>query len=165
MSVMFEEEVSKLRLRIVELQDQMSMAERDRSRLAQALNEEKQLVGDAEAIIVALREELADARGRAEAARRLSERLAGMEAAVSEADTRANRLGDDNERLRKELRLEKTEVGRLNAVFAAASSRLTLLEEQVGPLEALVAALRAKDKAERTILEQLGELKIGDSDD
>ncbi len=163
MTVMFQEEVSKLRLQIVELNEAQFRAERDHQALAGKLTDAQQAARTAEKQVSTLKSDLEATRVLLATAQRNTEHLQNMESELAYARSNLKETDDQLATAKIENQKLKTDLNSTKANLNIARNELTRALEQITPLEALVAALKDRERASKVITGQLELLRLDGS--
>lgn len=160
MTAMFQEDYSKLRQKITQLQEQLASEESNSKRLSDLLSSERQKLSDAHRDLAEgqlERESLNVSLGRAQAA---TEHLASMETKlrVAESDFRDAQSEVSGLRL-KNIKLGE-ELKETKSGLSTVIAELRQANDQIDPLRELVQALGERERANTTISRLLAVLDL-----
>lgn len=156
---LFHEQVAEEQKRLAEANRRISVLEQDSIRLSGLLTEAK---GEATRLASTLEQAEAD---KADVARRLAaaqaivSTAAQHEQAALEMEARAAGAEQDLVSAQATLETQRAQIKGLNSDKTQLAQRNSVLEQEIGPIRNLVAALSEKQAAERRIWEELDRLE------
>lgn len=157
---MFQEELDKLRLRLADAQEQLSLAERNHQTLSERYVEATDRAEAAETLTAKQAATIDNLMSQLSASRRAAETNAKQEQDLLDERDNSKKTLTALDKVTVDAEKSRKKANDLAADLAETRAELIAANEQVEPLKKLVAALRSREQADKAISSEIAKLRL-----